>query len=517
MKRKTLTTALLAGLAGAAGIANIADAVNQNPHNTGQVLIYPYYTTRGGVQGVNNYDTILTVVNTAAEAKAIKVRFLEALNSREVLDFNLYMSAFDVWTASVSDNGTGGQIATSDNSCTVPSVRALGPVAFRTLALGGSSDDLMDTSADRTREGYFEMIEMGVITGVAATAATHVDTNADGLRDTPASCGLLTNRWTPPPIGGLATCAGSNIGCWLDDPSFEVTDPTGGLFGGAQLVNVPDGADYGYNAVALGDCFDGEAHSGPGNLFPSLGQCNTTSAIVDYEFSGTTHPDYWRGNWDFGFESVSSVLMVDTVMNEYATEVDLDGGTDWVVTFPTKALHISSERAISNGGEPFTDFFDENEAGSDFYCEEYSFFVFDREENTPLPGEGGVDFSPSPGPGETFNPVFCYEANVLSFNSSNVLYSTTPRVNVDIGFEAGWARIDFNSNFTPLPGFVPPVVPQHVMYDRDGLTMEGLPTVGFAVQRTVNGQLSIGGINLLSNYGALFEHATVQDISCCFD
>ena len=111
MKRKTLTTALLAGLAGAAGIANIADAVNQNPHGTGQVLIYPYYTTRGGVQGVNNYDTILTVVNTAAEAKAIKVRFLEALNSREVLDFNLYMSAFDVWTATVSDNGTGGQIA----------------------------------------------------------------------------------------------------------------------------------------------------------------------------------------------------------------------------------------------------------------------------------------------------------------------------------------------------------------------------------------------------------------------
>jgi len=64
-------------------IANIADAVNQNPHNTGQVLIYPYYTTRGGVQGVNDYDTILTIVNTAAESKAGKGETASRMAAKE--------------------------------------------------------------------------------------------------------------------------------------------------------------------------------------------------------------------------------------------------------------------------------------------------------------------------------------------------------------------------------------------------------------------------------------------------
>jgi len=534
MKRKTLTTALLAGLAGAAGIANIADAVNQNPHNVGQVLIYPYYTTRGGTQGVNNYDTILTIVNTAAESKAVKVRFLESLNSREVLDFNLYMSPFDVWTAAVSDNGTGAQVNTSDNTCTVPSVKDLGPVAFRTLNLGTGHDGhgALDTSEDRTREGHVEMIEMGVLTGAAATATLHADSDGDGLKDTPVNCDMLQARWTPPPIGGIAGCGGvntfaGNIGCWLADDAFELTDPTGGLFGGGSMINVPDGSDYGYNAVALGDCFDEEHHNEPGTELPSLAECNTNSAIVDYEFSGTTNPDYWTASWITGFQAVSSVLMVDTVMNEYATEIDLDGGTDWVITFPTKRLHIEASAAFPLG-KPFTDYVDFNHTGTagDFYCEEYTFFVFDREENTPLPGEGGVDFSPRPEGQTDRNPVFCYEANVLSFNSSNVLYSTTARVDADVGFESGWARIDFNSNFTPLPGFIPPVIfvgdgglvpGTHDMSSLNGVNLEGFPTVGFAVRRTVNGQLNVGGVNLLSNYGALFEHATVQDVSCCFD
>jgi len=90
MNRKNLTAAVLAGLAGAAGIVGSAQAVNIDPDGLGQVLIYPYYTTNGG------NVTLLSVVNTTDEAKAVKVRFKEGKNSREVLDFNLYMSA---WTS----------------------------------------------------------------------------------------------------------------------------------------------------------------------------------------------------------------------------------------------------------------------------------------------------------------------------------------------------------------------------------------------------------------------------------
>ena len=43
-KKKSLCAAL-AGI-GALGVAGAAQAVNLNPDGLGQVLIYPYYTTR---------------------------------------------------------------------------------------------------------------------------------------------------------------------------------------------------------------------------------------------------------------------------------------------------------------------------------------------------------------------------------------------------------------------------------------------------------------------------------------
>jgi hypothetical protein len=124
MNRKNLTAAVLAGLAGAVGIVGSAQAVNINPDGLGEVLIYPYYTTNGG------NVTLLSVVNTTSKAKAVKVRFLEGQNSREVLDFNLYMSKYDVWTAALvlapSKDFAGIEVpmvptmVTKDNSCTVP-------------------------------------------------------------------------------------------------------------------------------------------------------------------------------------------------------------------------------------------------------------------------------------------------------------------------------------------------------------------------------------------------------------
>lgn len=182
MNRKNLTSAVLAGLAGVAGIAASAQAVNINPDGLGQVLIYPYYTTRGG------NTTLVSVVNTTDNAKAVKVRFLEGQNTREVLDFNLYLSEYDVWTAALLDgsavdtecnitNGLvdnqgnplegadGGQcgvphLLTTDTSCTVPYLfesASTGPglQSFLPYALiDGGSDAI-----DRAAEGHFEMID----------------------------------------------------------------------------------------------------------------------------------------------------------------------------------------------------------------------------------------------------------------------------------------------------------------------------------------------------------------------
>jgi hypothetical protein len=124
MKKSSLTTAVVAGIVGAAGLVSVSNAVNINPDGLGQALIYPYYTVNKG----NN--TLISVVNTTNQTKAVKVRFLEGRDSLEVLDFNLYMSPFDVWTAAVVSDGPEGtspaaapaaRMFTSDTSCTVPS------------------------------------------------------------------------------------------------------------------------------------------------------------------------------------------------------------------------------------------------------------------------------------------------------------------------------------------------------------------------------------------------------------
>ncbi len=118
---------LYAAIAGvsALGVAGTAEAVHVNPDGLGQVLIYPYYTvrTRDATVFTNpQYNSLLSVVNSTASAKAVKVRFLEGKASKEVLDFNLYLSAHDVWTAGVIPTADGAGIVTFDKSCTVPTV-----------------------------------------------------------------------------------------------------------------------------------------------------------------------------------------------------------------------------------------------------------------------------------------------------------------------------------------------------------------------------------------------------------
>lgn len=218
-KRKSVYTAILAGL-GAVGVADIASAVHVNPDGIGEVLIYPYYTVRGG------NDTYISVVNTTNSTKAVKVRFLEGKNSREVLDFNLYLSPYDVWTGVVitgssATNADGARLVTGDKSCTTPPIPSGGqPFVNYRFAAGASDGENQDL--DRTREGYFEIIEMGEVTN---TTHTGYIKHSNG---TPANCGALQS---------IATMALST------DPLTR--SGRGGLTGSASLINPASGTDYG--------------------------------------------------------------------------------------------------------------------------------------------------------------------------------------------------------------------------------------------------------------------------------
>lgn len=453
MKRKTLTTALLAGLTGTVGIANMSNAVNINPDGLGETLIYPYYTVRAGT------DTLISVVNTSmTEVKAVKVRFLEGENSQEVLDFNLYLSPNDVWTAAVVDDGTAARMFTEDVSCTVPGIPAEG-VQFRSFAFAGDSGN---QTLDRTREGYLEIIEMGVVTNATfAAAATH-----------PVTCSILTASW--------------NGGTWSASPNFGITEPTGGLFGGASLINVEGGFDAAYNADAL-DAFSATPlHTQPGSLNPSL---NAANPPVSNVFNNGT---VVTSTWDEGVDAVSAVYMHNFIMNEYILDQATLSGTDWVTTFPTKRFYVGRadvDPAVDLGHDnPFTTPFANGVA-----CEPISLNLYDREETTT---EQPLDFSPLPPVGGN---ALCWEVTIITFNNSNVLSSILSE-NISSPFENGWLRLGFQD-------------PDHRMDSLDGDQYNGLPATGFQVQTFNNSTLEVDGETVLSNYAGLFKHRATRDIT----
>jgi hypothetical protein len=529
MNRKNLTAAVLAGLAGAVGIVGSAQAVNINPDGLGQVLIYPYYTTNGGNM------TILSVVNTTDSAKAVKVRFKEGKNSREVLDFNLYLSRWDVWSAVVYNVDGIPTLKTTDSSCTVPTITTQ---EFLPWAMNDTGVEDEYGPISRATEGYFEMIEMGTLVdeSESAIAATHVD-------GTPPGCADLVDAWTVFEDG--------EEGYWVDFALTDIGDPVGGLFGGAAIVNVANGAMYSYDAKAIEDFATvrdpGQfpLHNPPGDSSPSL---NSGDVLDGDIFYGGTAVN--SGELDRGVDAISFVFMHDQVMNEYTTEIGVAAATEWVLTFPTKAYYVYGEEAGGLAGEiledddvlpPFTKAWDGMGA-----CEVVTLdTIWDREERTILtPIIPGEEIPPivSPRPPGTIDPVdpiipleLCYETSVIRFGEepdvliegwkTEVLGSSNWH-NIDntvLGFQHGWARLqlddyayDRNANGVldtilteeDLEQEPPYTVPEADLTRTALGNLEGLPVTGFAVERFANSTLGDG--NVLANYGGIYQHKATR-------
>lgn len=471
MKKKLLPLALAA----AAGLTGVtAQAVHVNNDGTGQVLLYPFYTVEG------TQDTLISLVNTTGQTKAVKVRILEAMNSKEVLDFNLYLSPSDHWSAVITRNaaGDGAVIRTGDTSCTSPlslastTVGGAGAtVAFRTFEFDGSSvGSTADSIAgvERTQEGYVEVIEMGEIDNTGAFDADILHSQTTGL---PADCVRVdANTET----GGAVQTA--------------TTAPTGGLYGYGVLINPVDGTAVAYDATALDNFSDTAGHTEPGNLLPALSEADpesdqiafdgTNYAAIAATFATTANP---------GLDAVSSVLMARAIVNDYVLEPTLNAGTDWVITFPTKRDYVAGVVATA----PFTAPWDPTNSSS---CEEIEIEYFDREEGIPQAAPTTNDFSPRPPAGAPDVLSLCYEANIMTFNGSDVL-SGSDRVKRDFSLESkfvnGWAQVNLDS-----------VAGRSFDSDAAAETFNGLPVIGFAVQKYVNG--AVGGS--LANYAASITH-----------
>ena len=456
IKKYTLINSSMAGLFAITALIQFANAANLNPDGTGQALIYPYYTVN------NDLNTLLSVVNTHDEVKAIKVRFLEGDGGATVLDFNLYLAPFDVWTAATAVTSEGDAVLTTTDSSCAPFLSNPEDFFYNDFTL-----PVTPISKDIEREGHFEIIEMGVVTDpVLALAATHVN-------GTPVNCAALGTAWLP---GGQ----------WSIEPTDGIGAATGGLFGHALIVDVAEGTAVSYRADTIDNFYaQGDfLHTDPGALEPSMASAHPRSLIID---SGKAI----ESTWTTGQDAISALFMRDQIINEYVLGSGINAKTEWVVTFPTKSFYVTDTepRAPFNSVLPATHYHNPSNGA----CETLILTYYDREHQT-------IDTTGSlPGliPGQYKT---CWNSNVVQMYNprigqppeavSPILGSTNVEGINTNPYEAGLAVLEFTE--------AQPLTDANNLY-----TYQGYPVTGFAVQTYTNTNAQPG---LLAQYGALFNH-----------
>ena len=454
MKKKILSAAVLAALG-----AGSAQAVNLSTDGTGEVLVFPYFTVQG------NEETLLSIVNTTDEGKVVKVRFREAYNTQEVLDFHVYLSPYDVWVAKIQDSADGGaEVYTPDNSCTTMDVN---PQPFTNLLF----NDTGPNTPDREREGYFTAIEIARI--------VDMDLDGNGLQDyvhingTPDNCNAIRQAW----LNGTMLA------------SSTVDQPTGGLMGTLSIINVQSGTEVSVPATVLENFLDNPQHVAPGSLRPDWQDAFPRRSDVMVSDSAAGTVTLYSDAWTTGEDAVSAVLMASAIMNEYSVNPATEASTAWIATFPTKSLYVNGAIALP----PFTHTFAGDTDGDGVSCDEIGMTIFDREEGQLSPD--GSLVSPPP-PEQTLS--LCYEANVIQFGDSSDVFSAA---NTEIRFgdsalpgNAGWAKM----SFTAAP---------HTMTSVNGTVYTGLPVIGFKATVLGNSNVGVG-----ASYAAAVNHAYERSI-----
>lgn len=496
MKKKILSLAVATGLVGAASVAQAQMHINEK--GLGEALVYPFYSA------ANGNDTYVHVVNTSSDTKAVKVRFIEAMNSQEVLDFNLYLSPDDVWAGVITSNpnGDGAIIRTVDNSCTVPMI-GTGPGGNVTeLGDGSTQRDQPfvniryqgdeDASIARTNEGYIEIIEMGQLnpnTGLGAEAV-HNEEGFPGAGGDGEGCAELVNAWS---TGGAWYGGAPETGFRAD---WDAEGTAGGLYGYGVVINVPQGRAAGYDAVAIDDfraAGQENIHFEPGDELPNLEQSQPEVTIFD-----GVAPNTMLFTADPA-DPVSALFMSTHIMNDYVTDPGINATTDWVVTMPTKRFYVDVPTQYAD--TPFNSPWDEERNQA---CEYVAFDFFDREEANVISSEG-PQFSPRPVDSISNDLTLCREVSLISWAGSESALNGSSRIlhGIDSGYDEGWASLSFEvtdlvqDSQNNLQGGARELVAD------DGTTLHGLPVAGFAVFSYQNGQLD-GGV--LSNYSAASEH-----------
>ena len=278
MRKSTLCKAIalataLSGL-GAGLYAPAASAVALLPVKVGDVLIFPYYTARDG------WQTTLTFINTSDNFLAVKFRFMEGVNSRDVLDFNVVMSPYDVYTGVVeAGNGTYGdktsgirfRIPALETTCTAPYLAPDSSFGLNSTAYTGVNADGGPTGNDRLFEGYVIAMVMGHANKADLQFITQQTTNATYTEALKAAAATLLSAEHPNTAAECTAVQNLFLASEIANTAKLFGEPLNVLKGNYSLLNVPRGTAAGGNAVTLSHFFNVVANTDFARAAPAAG------------------------------------------------------------------------------------------------------------------------------------------------------------------------------------------------------------------------------------------------------
>ena len=189
-----------------------------------------------------------------------------------------------------------------------------------------------------------------------------------------------------------------------------------------------------------------------------------------------------------GANAMSAILMRDTVINEFILDAGTRSMTDWIVTQPTKRLHVLPLSATP----PYSLGYNSGNGG----CEPYNVGVYDREERAP--GGPSNVILPSPRPSvQVTGSALCWEASIVPFQGASLLGSTnTSPLTSNLLTFVGGATTTKGPKGTPslaatqgpngwffmsFSGF-----PNRTITPLTGLPHTGLPVIGAMLNNYVN-------------------------------
>ncbi|MDO5290846.1 MAG: cell surface protein [Pseudomonadota bacterium] len=489
-----------------------ATAVQFDAGGVGHFLFAPYYSAQSGVA------SLLNITNTDnTNGKVVKVRFRGAANSDDVLDFTVFLSPGDVWTANVEhDSATGlAVLKTADKSCTMPEIPSAG-VSFNTGRVDQALSDAQ--KAAQTLEGYVEVLNMADVPPVLFNGSGVATSDVNPLY----TATKHVNGVAPCTSGALNGLLASGIVAQTAAEAAGLSAPTGGLYGSWAVVNQTKFAAYGGAQVAA-RAVNAAGANAYGNIVfspQSADNTNLGTGINDYTAdpllrqagataSAPVIPSQWFDLPDMSTPlagagpnapvgqaaALSAALSKGRVMNDYvvnAADSTVPMSTDWVVSQPTRRYHAAvdytgsgrilwntntASAATANGDVVTT-----APASTDnvygalslkarsttngtpaIACLGGSLSSTDREE-----ARGGASFSPG-------SPLtFCGEVFTLSFrNKSSVLNAAiTNTVASGVTYDQGWASLTLgNSASLPVVGFAATSAVNNSTNGNFGLTM----------------------------------------------